>query len=77
MPETSELEFSDDVFPYDNKFPLPSELRRLSVAKAPLKLKAIFYKCQSGDQGAINAVGLEFENGIKSPLFETELSKDE
>ena len=38
-------EFGTDVYEYDNKFPLPSELRRLSRSKGNLRLSAIVYKC--------------------------------
>ena len=49
--ETEELMFGDNIYAYDNKFPLPSEHRRISKTKGQLKLTAVVYKCWSG--GAI------------------------
>ena len=68
-PTFEEHQFGTDIYDYDNKFPLSSELRRLSRSKGNLKLSAVVYKCLPGQNGAINAIGLEFADGNKSPLF--------
>ena len=71
-----ELEFGNQVYDYDTKFPLLSELRRISVTKKNLKLSAVVYKCWQ-ETGPIVAFGFEFESGHKSPIFETSAAKAE
>ena len=48
----------------------------MSRSKGQLKLSAVVYKCQE-DSGALTGIGLEFADGHKSPIFQTEAAKNE
>ena len=66
--------FGNKSLGIDHEWPTQEQIKELPLNKK-MKLKRIGYKKQSSN-GSLTGFQLEFTNGAKSPLFETEYARN-